>query len=895
MLDESNFLAWCRKLTLTEQAQAVVRQIRESAPSRRVESRCGNVSGRYPSRKMGVTIQFESHKNELAHIRELEHDPEVLEFYDQPPAILLDYLSARGRRLGVLHTPDFFVLRQTTAGWEECKTEEELTRLEAKNSNRYRRAVAGEGWHGQPGEAYAAQFSFYYRVISSAGIDWTWQRNIEFLDDYLRDDETASNAASMILVRALLNARSHLTLAELFHQTAGSVSRDEVYSMIARGEVYTDLRACPLIEPERARIFTDEATARSDTNFLPVKEGVDAHANPSRVVSVEIGKCLLWDGQRWQIINIGERMIALHGEGEAVTELPHATFERLVGEARITNVPEVSDSAAVSKAKAQLAAADHASLAEANRRAQIVRLFLREGKTSEVLATRTRTLQRWVRSYRQSQEACGNGYVGLVPRPRAGNNREKLPPATKVLLAEFIERDYETLKQKRRFEVYVAYTEECRERGIIAASFKTFCRAVRARPRYEQTSKRQGRRAAYVYEPWHWELTLTTPRHGERPFQIAHLDHTELDAELVCSVTGQLLGRPWTTFMTDAYSRRMLALYLTFDPPSYRSCMMVLREGVRRFHRMPQTIIVDGGAEFRSIYFESLLARYECTKKTRPAAQARFGSVCERLFGTANTQFIHNLAGNTQIMRRVREATKSLLPRNHAVWTLGELHRYLCEWAYEVYDTAAHPALGQSPCEAFAQGLSCGGERAHRLIAYDEDFRISTLPTTAKGRAKVVPGRGVKINHLYYWAEAFRSPSIESSSVEVRFDPADAGTAYALVGRGWVRCYSEHYAVFRGRSERELMIASTELRGRRKQHGKQASLGAARLARFLQSVEAEEALLRQRLADREAQGLRQTSINTSVMEAANVTDDEAGSCPTDEASLLPLELYGEFV
>ncbi len=38
---------------------------------------------------MGVSIQLESPKNELAGIRELEHDPEVLEYYDQPPSIKL--------------------------------------------------------------------------------------------------------------------------------------------------------------------------------------------------------------------------------------------------------------------------------------------------------------------------------------------------------------------------------------------------------------------------------------------------------------------------------------------------------------------------------------------------------------------------------------------------------------------------------------------------------------------------------------------------------------------------------------------------------------------------------------------------------------------------------------
>jgi hypothetical protein len=65
---------------------------------------------------MGVTIQFESHRVELPTIYELEHDDDVLEYFDQAPSIKLDYCTANGKRLGVLHTPDFFVIRKTKAG-----------------------------------------------------------------------------------------------------------------------------------------------------------------------------------------------------------------------------------------------------------------------------------------------------------------------------------------------------------------------------------------------------------------------------------------------------------------------------------------------------------------------------------------------------------------------------------------------------------------------------------------------------------------------------------------------------------------------------------------------------------------------------------------------------------
>jgi hypothetical protein len=179
---------WHKCLNLSDEAQIIIHQIRTSQPARSVQSFKGNVHGRYPSQKMGVTIQFESHKNELAFIYDYEHeDDDVLEYYDQSSTIKLDYEAANGRRLGVLHTPDFFILRVNSAGWEECKTEEELIKLLAKNPNRYFKDTEGV-WRCPPGEAYAAKFGFYYRVRSSSEINWTFQRNVEFLEDYFRSD-----------------------------------------------------------------------------------------------------------------------------------------------------------------------------------------------------------------------------------------------------------------------------------------------------------------------------------------------------------------------------------------------------------------------------------------------------------------------------------------------------------------------------------------------------------------------------------------------------------------------------------------------------------------------------------------------------------------------------------
>src|SRR5260221_11752282 len=85
------------------------------------------------------------------------------------------------------------------------------------------------------------------------------------------------------------------------------------------------------------------------------------------------------------------------------------------------------------------------------------------------------------------------------------------------------------------------------------------------------------------------------------------------------------------------------SVYLAFDPPSYRSCMMALRICVQRFGRMPGALVGDFGREFHSTYFDALLLRSHTAKKDRPGSKPRFGSVIERLFGTTNTEFISNL------------------------------------------------------------------------------------------------------------------------------------------------------------------------------------------------------------------------------------------------------------
>src|SRR6266849_9067068 len=115
MLTPSQFQRWCRRLRLLPATCELLARVRSTPPARRVQAHASNVRGAYASRKMGCTIQFESHTVELWAIYTMEHDREVLEFFDQPYQLELHYQGPSGRPTQARHTPDFLVIRREGA------------------------------------------------------------------------------------------------------------------------------------------------------------------------------------------------------------------------------------------------------------------------------------------------------------------------------------------------------------------------------------------------------------------------------------------------------------------------------------------------------------------------------------------------------------------------------------------------------------------------------------------------------------------------------------------------------------------------------------------------------------------------------------------------------------
>ena len=810
---------------------------------------------------MHVSIQFESHHVELWAIYAMEQDDDVLEYYDQSSRIPLHYRAKSGRKTTQWHTPDFFVLRQESAGWEEWKPAQALDDLGVSMPGRYQRTATGQ-WVCPRGEAYATLLGLSYRVRSSSEYHPLSIQNLKFLQDFWAHPVSVTDEQEA-QVQALVAASPGLSVADVL-EAYPTLSLDVIWALLATRRLFTDLTATSLMHHDRVALYRTQVEAA----HVPA---------PTAVVSSHSSSfpALVWDGRVWFVESMGEHVTLRPEVGELLT-LSSAHFHRLMQEGSIRMVTATDPSPTTPEIRQALLRASPKTHKVANRRLEQLLLYVQ----GEELTTPARTVQRWLGTYRAAEEQYGCGYIGLLDHVAdRGNRNQRISDASMQLLETTLKEHYATPHAKRAAAVYRLYREECANQQIPPVSQRTFYRVRTRFSTPDVTAARLGHRAAYTERPCIYWLEQTTPRHGERPFALAHLDHTQLDILLVSSVTGKPLEKPWLTLLTDAYSRRILACSLTYDPPSYRSAMMALRQCVQRHQRLPQEVIVDRGADFGSVYFETLLTRYGVTKKERPAQQPHFGSVIERLFGTTTTMFLNQLLGNTQATKVPRHMTREVDPKRLAVWTLERFSARCAEWMYEVYDQMEHVALFQSPRETFIQGMQLAGPRTHRLLPYSEEFIMLTRPTTRTGHVKVDTARGITVNWLHYWNPAFQNPEIAGRSVPVLYEPYDMGVVYAFLQGQWLECTADDYAQVHGHSEREWQVTLEEWREHQRQHGaKRVTVNGPLVARFLEENAAEERIFFQRQRDQEAQSLRDALLGTRVIK-------EKAPEPTEEVEL----------
>ncbi|MGA2178001.1 MAG: Mu transposase C-terminal domain-containing protein [Verrucomicrobiota bacterium] len=874
-------LQHCRTLGLPENGIAYVREVVTSPPSRNVRNGRGNVTVRFASLKMKHTVQCESHTVEFVFVQIHERRKATRRYYDQPIPIRLNYVRPDGRAITFLHTPDFLTIEDDKVALNECKPRESYQDLIEKHPGRY---VLDEAGHLRypAAENAAAEFGIIYRIWSPGDGDRTLAQNLQFLTDYYREETPQVPQDVTSAVIDVVRKKLAITIEELRRELP-ALSVDHLYTLIAQNVIFCDLRKDLVSNQKTALLYIDEAMAKAHEIVRLNQSKCDSALS---VVSVTIGAQVIWNDRLFEIANFDGDSVQLV-QGDRLTRLQRSLFDQLAQRGEIKGLDSTNGQTLPAEIREVFQAATARDFEIATERWEI----LQDPSGLKARKTPKSTQRRWRHDRKAAEHTFGCGYLGLLPQFYArGNHNPRLPQAVYDLVDQSIDHYYLSLKQRNKRAVFGFIKLECGRRGLPSPSYQWIVDRINSRDKRATILARRGRRAAYRFTPQiHGR---PNPNVADRPWALALVDHTRLDICLISDDTGEPLENPWLTLVIDAYSRRALAFAISFDSPSYRILMVMVRLIAQRWGRMPEQLSVDGGKEFSSIYFQTLLALCECSIVKRPPAQPRFGCLIERAFGTLDTSFLYNLAGNSQIMKCVRQVTKSVRPEGQAVWSLESLHDLLSAYFFDLYDNRPHSELGMSPAEKYGVGMKQFGAREHRIIVPNEDFLLMTLPSTPKGTAKVIPQRGVLVRGIYFWAEEMKSSQFEGRQVEIRYNPFNIAECYARLGKRWVKCVSRYNSVFQGKSEKEIMIASEMIRQDQRRFGRiSKGITESQYAHFFASqVEPEERLRKQRLKD-----MALSRIYGKTMETAlSSTPSSNGAHPVTEGELTPSGNNGQF-
>jgi hypothetical protein len=660
-------------------------------------------------------------------------------------------------------------------------------------------------------------------------------RNLEFLLDYrpgnLTKEQLELHANASSLLCEAVAQRPGVTVFELLQASDPRFDPDSLYRSLQQGAVVADLLNDDLTDQRRCRIY------RSTEAMLAYRDAAHSHRHASdwfvaNGISLDAGGSVRWDGRRLKILNVGNTEVAILSD-DGMQYLPKSAVHQLIESGRMTVDDTKAKDERVQQAYAMLQEASDGDLEKARECYRRIQDIL----TTPGRTPRDRTERRWVEKYKHAEAAFGCGFVGLIRKYSVcGNRSPRLPPLTLTTVASHVEKEFSQPRNLSPIRVWEAIRDECNAKSLYVPSYQWFCKHLKTLNPHQLKCAREGEKAAYsISNRIQPEFILGEQEDGH-PFGDTAMDLTEVDLELVCSKRRKKLGKAWLALLISVPTRRVLGWHLNFEKPSYRTALAVLLDCVRRHGRLPASLSIDGGPEFKSTWFESRCAFFGITVHRRPSAKPRFSSEIERLFGTFNTMFFHALAGNTQLRKNIRQVVPWVDPDNFAIWTLGDLRLALEEFIFTVYDDMEHTGLHESPRSCFERLMGQLGVRPERRIAYDLDFIVTMFPTTRKGKARVQPD-GVKINCIYYNAPEL-TPHLRKD-LPVRYDPRNLAIAYARIGRRWVELRSKYFQELFKRTEVELHLAAEEWKQGNKNSKKRRFTQRA-LVEFLRRMRSKE-------------------------------------------------------
>lgn len=153
----------CDSSGLTHAGRKYLNRVRAGASSRVLRSGGQKTINQslYPSKKMGVNIQYES-AAEADFVHLFEFSPKVNEYYSQGPCLKYRYPGGNGKLIWKSTIPDFVVVEADRVVLVDIETEESMRNLVMRFPGRYE--FKDGRWTCPPAAKQAAKLGFVYEI-----------------------------------------------------------------------------------------------------------------------------------------------------------------------------------------------------------------------------------------------------------------------------------------------------------------------------------------------------------------------------------------------------------------------------------------------------------------------------------------------------------------------------------------------------------------------------------------------------------------------------------------------------------------------------------------------------------------------------------------------------------
>ncbi len=768
---------------LPQSGRSYVEACMANGPSREVQGRSGNNTFTFFSRKTKATLKLESRSGEHALAVQLDHDPKVVVFFAQPPKVSPDVFHEDGSRATTKpYTPDYLVIYEDRVVVIETKDTVKLLEKSRKNPYQFFRDTGGT-WHHRAAEAYFDSLGIEFRLISTADLSPILVGNLRFLEDYMDACQLPMTQAEVDAVQGPVHEHGYVLIDQLL---AGGVPVEHVYRAIVEQHVYFDLEHDNLASPDSVRLCANRAT-REVLGFVDAQALKPPPPIPG-TLHLRSGSRLTIYGQDYTVDLEGERDVRLVNKYGQVEVRQLQEIQLLLEQGAVTG-----EALRNSADPHQLANYTEAEIEKGRRKLEAVE----RGVSPEFSDRSISRFRRLIAGVSGRIEQL----LRLMDRNRSKGNREpRVSDVNLNLIERAVEEGYNTAKQQNKKGAFAKYLGMCdglapdgtkspeglprEESGapVRPVSYQTFCRYC---DDLKDIQKREGRRAAYQRRSIVTSLDTAYPTHGVRPHEVCEMDHTIANISLK-SVDGVGLGKPTLSIIIDSNTCQARALNMSFEPPSARTVLRLMRDYVRRNQRLPRVLVVDNGKEFHSHELEYFCRIYGVELRFRSPGMPRGAAMVERALGAIEEEVFSEMAGNTRMLKRdARLVTKAVDPYRQTEWTLAGVYNATEEYLFKVRANRAHPSLGMTPNEYEVHSTAKAGRRDCRMFTLDENMMLMTCPHAKRPKRKVIRGRGVNVNGIYYRHEALDRVR-PGSTVEVRVEPYNASVVYVNVGDRWV-------------------------------------------------------------------------------------------------------------